>query len=148
MLNPHGMDPQTVLRFVKYVGGWPGRVLVVACEPECVEDVGLGLSAAVRAVGRTRRRTSCSRRIDELRARCMSCRWPTAILDTALRHADGRPVTLVSLRVGSLRQVVPDSLRFYFEIVAARTVCDGARLQISEIDGAPAAARPAAVSGT
>ena len=44
MLDPHGMDPQTVLRFVKYVGGWPGRVFVVACEPEVVEDVGLGLS--------------------------------------------------------------------------------------------------------
>jgi hydrogenase maturation protease len=48
MLNPHGMDPETVLRFVKYVGGWPGRVMVVACEPETVEDVGLGLSDAVR----------------------------------------------------------------------------------------------------
>jgi hydrogenase maturation protease len=47
MLDPHGMDPQTVLRFVKYVGGWPGRVFVVACEPEIVEDVGLGLSDAV-----------------------------------------------------------------------------------------------------
>jgi hydrogenase maturation protease len=49
MLDPHGMDPQTVLRFVKYVGGWPGRVVVVACEPETVEDVGLGLSDAVGA---------------------------------------------------------------------------------------------------
>jgi hydrogenase maturation protease len=49
MLNPHGMDPETVLRFVKYVGGWPGRVMVVACEPETVEDVGLGLSDAVEA---------------------------------------------------------------------------------------------------
>jgi hydrogenase maturation protease len=47
MLDPHGMDPQTVLRFVKYVGGWPGRVFVVACEPEVVEDVGFGLSDAV-----------------------------------------------------------------------------------------------------
>ena len=47
LLNPHGMDPQTVLRFVKYVGGWPGRVMVIACEPECVEDVGLGLSTSV-----------------------------------------------------------------------------------------------------
>jgi hydrogenase maturation protease len=53
LLNPHAMDPQTVLRFVKYVGGWPGRVLVIACEPETVEDVGLGLSAVVsEAVGR------------------------------------------------------------------------------------------------
>jgi hydrogenase maturation protease len=49
MLNPHGMDPETVLRFVKYVGGWPGRVMVVACEPETVEDVGLGLSDSVKA---------------------------------------------------------------------------------------------------
>jgi hydrogenase maturation protease len=49
MLNPHAMDPQTVLRFVKYVGGWPGRVIVIACEPETVEDVGLGLSDAVAA---------------------------------------------------------------------------------------------------
>jgi len=47
MLDPHGMDPQTVLRFVKYVGGWPGRVFVVACEPEVVEDVGFGLSDPV-----------------------------------------------------------------------------------------------------
>ena len=47
LLNPHGMDPATVLRFVKYVGGWPGRVMVVACEPEQVQDVGIGLSDAV-----------------------------------------------------------------------------------------------------
>jgi hydrogenase maturation protease len=49
VLDPHGMDPETVLRFVKYVGGWPGRVFVVACEPEVVEDVGFGLSEAVSA---------------------------------------------------------------------------------------------------
>jgi hydrogenase maturation protease len=53
MIDPHGMDPQTVLRFVKYVGGWPGSVFVIACEPEVVEDVGFGLSEPVRAsVGR------------------------------------------------------------------------------------------------
>jgi hydrogenase maturation protease len=53
MLDPHGMDPETVLRFVKYVGGWPGRVFVVACEPEIVEDVGFGLSDAVsKSLGR------------------------------------------------------------------------------------------------
>jgi hydrogenase maturation protease len=49
VIDPHGMDPQTVLRFVKYVGGWPGRIFVVACEPEVVEDVGLGLSESVKA---------------------------------------------------------------------------------------------------
>jgi hydrogenase maturation protease len=50
VLDPHGMDPLTVLRFVKYVGGWPGRVVVVACEPQDVVDVGLGLSNAVAAI--------------------------------------------------------------------------------------------------
>jgi hydrogenase nickel incorporation protein HypA/HybF len=35
----------------------------------------------------------------------------------------------VHLRVGQLRQVVPESLAFYFEIVARDTVCAGARLE-------------------
>ena len=47
VINPHGMDPQTVLRFVKAVGGWPGKVVVVACEPANVEEMGLGLSDEV-----------------------------------------------------------------------------------------------------
>jgi len=50
VLDPHGMDPLGVLRFVKYVGGWPGRVVVIACEPEDVTDVGFGLSPAIAAV--------------------------------------------------------------------------------------------------
>jgi hydrogenase nickel incorporation protein HypA/HybF len=58
----------------------------------------------------------------------------SAVLNTALRHADERPVSLVSMRVGSLRQVVPDSLRFYFEIVARDTLCENARLELTEID--------------
>ncbi len=49
VVNPHGMDPQTVLRFVKTVGGWPGRVVIVACEPAVVEEMGLGLSPEVEA---------------------------------------------------------------------------------------------------
>jgi hydrogenase maturation protease len=51
VINPHAMDPQTVLRFVKTVGAWPGKVVVVACEPARVEEMGLGLSDEVaRAV--------------------------------------------------------------------------------------------------
>jgi hydrogenase maturation protease len=49
MLSPHGMDPETVLRFVKAVGGWPGRVRIVACEPAVVEEMGLQMSPAVQA---------------------------------------------------------------------------------------------------
>jgi hydrogenase maturation protease len=48
-VNPHGMDPQTVLRFLKSIGGWPGKVVVIACEPEEVEDMGLHLTEKVSA---------------------------------------------------------------------------------------------------
>ena len=58
----------------------------------------------------------------------------TAVLNTALKHADGKPVDVVVMRVGALRQVVPDSLRFYWDIVARDTVCEDARLEIDEID--------------
>jgi hydrogenase maturation protease len=51
VLDPHGMDPQTVLRFVKTLGAWPGKVLVVACEPDSVGRFGVGLTPEVeRAV--------------------------------------------------------------------------------------------------
>jgi hydrogenase nickel incorporation protein HypA/HybF len=52
-----------------------------------------------------------------------------AVLDAATRHADGRRVVGVDVTIGALRQVVGESLEFYFEIVARGTVCDGARLQ-------------------
>ena len=52
-----------------------------------------------------------------------------AVIDTAERHAGGRRVTLVQLRLGELRQVVPDSLAFYFEHVARGTLCEGAALE-------------------
>src|SRR5947209_14080325 len=46
-INPHAMDPQTVLRFLKSISAWPGRVLVIACEPDVVEQMGIGLSESV-----------------------------------------------------------------------------------------------------
>jgi hydrogenase nickel incorporation protein HypA/HybF len=52
----------------------------------------------------------------------------SAIVNTVAKHADGRRVTVVNLRVGRLRQVIPDTLEFYFEFVARDSVCDGARL--------------------
>ena len=57
----------------------------------------------------------------------------SAILETVERHAAGRSVTVVSLRVGRLRQVVADTLVFYFGIVSEGTVCDGARLEIEHV---------------
>jgi hydrogenase nickel incorporation protein HypA/HybF len=58
----------------------------------------------------------------------------SAVLDTVRRHARGRPVAVVSLRVGRLRQVVPGSLRFYFEIVARDTICEHARLELTDVE--------------
>jgi hydrogenase maturation protease len=49
VINPHAMDPQTVLRFVKSIGAWPGRVIVIACEPAEVDEMGWGLSEHVEA---------------------------------------------------------------------------------------------------
>ena len=57
-----------------------------------------------------------------------------AVVNTAVKHAAGRRVTLVSLRVGRMRQVVPDTLEFYFEFVARGTVCEGARLEQELVD--------------
>jgi hydrogenase nickel incorporation protein HypA/HybF len=53
----------------------------------------------------------------------------SAILQTALRHAGGRRVTSVQMRIGALRQVVPESLEFYFGIVTRGTDAEGAVLE-------------------
>jgi len=58
----------------------------------------------------------------------------SAIIATAEKHADGRRVSVVTLRVGRLRQVVPETLEFYFEFVARGTVCEGARLEQEVVD--------------
>jgi hydrogenase nickel incorporation protein HypA/HybF len=57
-----------------------------------------------------------------------------AIQETALRHADGHPVRSVQMRIGRLRQVVPESLRFYFGVVSRDTGTDGAELEMQLLD--------------
>lgn len=52
-----------------------------------------------------------------------------AVVDTATKHAGGRRVRLISLRIGTMRQVVFDSLHFYFGIVAREGLCEGAELE-------------------
>jgi hydrogenase nickel incorporation protein HypA/HybF len=61
-----------------------------------------------------------------------------AIVDVATRHAAGRRVVRVEVKVGHLRQVVPDSLQFAFGLVVQGTALDGAELAIAHI---PAAGR-------
>jgi hydrogenase nickel incorporation protein HypA/HybF len=59
-----------------------------------------------------------------------------ALVDIVERHASGRRVTAVEVRVGALRQVVPDALRFAFPLVAAGTVAEGAELTLEQVAAA------------
>ena len=56
-----------------------------------------------------------------------------SVVQIASRHADGRQVTKVYLKVGHLRQVVPSALTFSFELVAQGTPLEGAELEMEEI---------------
>ncbi len=56
-----------------------------------------------------------------------------AIVDTTTRHADGRPLKSVTVRIGHLRQVVPDSLQFSWEVLTERGDLQGCALVIEEI---------------
>ena len=61
-----------------------------------------------------------------------------AIIDVVERHAQDRVVTRVYVRVGYLRQVVPDALSFAFTVLTNGTALDGAELHITHV---PAAGR-------
>jgi hydrogenase nickel incorporation protein HypA/HybF len=56
-----------------------------------------------------------------------------ALLQIALRNAQGRRVARVEVTVGHLRQVVPSSLEFAFEVCARGTAAEGAQLVLSEV---------------
>jgi hydrogenase nickel incorporation protein HypA/HybF len=56
-----------------------------------------------------------------------------ALAGRVAEHADGRSVTLVQVRIGHLRQVVPESLSFAWELLTARSELDGARLEIEHV---------------
>jgi hydrogenase nickel incorporation protein HypA/HybF len=56
-----------------------------------------------------------------------------AVVEIAGRHAAGRRVRTITLKVGHLRQVVPSALAFSFEVVAAGTPVEGAELEIEAV---------------
>jgi hydrogenase nickel incorporation protein HypA/HybF len=59
-----------------------------------------------------------------------------AIVAVAERHAAGRAVHAVEVRIGHLRQVVPGALEFAFELTAKGTSLDGAELRIEQVAAA------------
>jgi hydrogenase nickel incorporation protein HypA/HybF len=56
-----------------------------------------------------------------------------AVVTIARDHARGRRVTGVDVRIGRLRQVVPEALEFAFELVAAGTEVEGAELRVEHV---------------
>lgn len=57
----------------------------------------------------------------------------TAIADIVARRASERRVAVVHVRVGELRQVVPETLAFCWTMVTDGTDLDGARLEIERV---------------
>lgn len=56
-----------------------------------------------------------------------------AVVEIASRHAAGRKVSKVELKVGHLRQVVPSALEFAFELLTTGTPLQGAELVIEDV---------------
>ena len=56
-----------------------------------------------------------------------------AIVDTVRRHADGRRVGRVEVRIGHFRQVVPDSLQFSWELLTEGSELAGCELVIDHV---------------
>jgi len=58
-----------------------------------------------------------------------------SIVDTITERLGPVPLRRVRLEIGRLSGVVPDAVRFAFELVTAGTSLDGATLEIDEPDG-------------
>lgn len=56
-----------------------------------------------------------------------------SIADIVGRHAGGRQVDVIHLRVGKLRQIVPDTLTYCWGLVSARTPLAGSRLEVEQV---------------
>ena len=56
-----------------------------------------------------------------------------AIADIASHRAGERKVATVRVRVGELRQVVPDTLTFCWEMIVEGTKLDGAALEVERV---------------
>ncbi len=50
-------------------------------------------------------------------------------------RANGSKVTQVTLKVGALSAVLPDAIRFCFDVVAKGTLLEGARLEVIDVPG-------------
>ncbi|MGH9225383.1 MAG: hydrogenase maturation nickel metallochaperone HypA [Acidimicrobiales bacterium] len=56
-----------------------------------------------------------------------------AIAKTVVKHAGGKPVAEVAVRIGYLRQVVPDALLFSWEMITSGSDLEGSTLAIEQV---------------
>jgi hydrogenase nickel incorporation protein HypA/HybF len=56
-----------------------------------------------------------------------------SICDIVGRHAAGRAVTVIHVQIGQLRQVVPGTLVYCWELVSAGTALDGSRIDVEAV---------------
>jgi hydrogenase nickel incorporation protein HypA/HybF len=56
-----------------------------------------------------------------------------SIADIVTRRAGGRPVKVINVRAGQLRQVVPDTLVYCWGLVSAETSLAGSRISVESV---------------
>jgi hydrogenase nickel incorporation protein HypA/HybF len=57
------------------------------------------------------------------------------IVAIVAEHAKDRKVSKVTLQIGALSAIIPDSIRFCFDVCAEGTPAEGAQLEIETIAG-------------
>lgn len=57
------------------------------------------------------------------------------VVDAAVEHAGGGRVTRLVLEIGKLSTVLPDAVRFCFDLATEGTDVEGATLEILEVPG-------------
>jgi hydrogenase nickel incorporation protein HypA/HybF len=58
-----------------------------------------------------------------------------SVVDLVVGRTAGRTVVAIQVRVGRLSGVVPEAMQFCYEIAAAGTPIEGARLEIELVEG-------------
>ena len=57
----------------------------------------------------------------------------SSIADIARRRADGRAVSVINVRVGQLRQIVPDTLVYCWSLISEETPLAGSRIVVESV---------------
>jgi hydrogenase nickel incorporation protein HypA/HybF len=57
----------------------------------------------------------------------------SSIADIARRRADGRAISVINVRVGQLRQIVPETLVYCWSLVSEETTLAGSRIVVESV---------------